>query len=57
MQKVMQKKSFESSAKTFRRQNFLIILEVIFDKQYLDSSDEERGIHQHKNLHNEKARD
>ena len=35
LDKVMQRKSVESDATTFRRQNFFILFAVFFDKQYL----------------------
>ena len=36
LDKVMQRKSVESDATTFRRQNFFILFAVFFDKQHLD---------------------
>ena len=36
LDKVMQRKSVELNATTFRRQNFFILFAVFFDKQHLD---------------------
>ena len=36
LDKLMQRKSVESDATTFRRQNFFILFAVFFDKQHLD---------------------
>ena len=36
LDKLMQRKSVESDATTFRRQNFFILFAIFFDKQHLD---------------------